>query len=79
MYENREQYEAIVKDKTLILETFFGYPIRHGGADACMRCGAQGHYDLDGLGFSPKGGNAIYYSTVFLEWRCRLCDHRRIA
>ena len=79
MYENRQQYEAIVKDKTLILETFYGYPIRHGDADVCLRCGEEGNYDLGGLGFSPKRGNAIYYSTVYQEWRCRLCDHRMIA
>ena len=79
MYETRKQYDDIVKDKSLILETIYGYPIRHGAADNCLRCGAEGNYDLDGLGFSPKGGNAIYYSTVFMEWRCRLCDHLRIA
>lgn len=79
MYETREKYAAIVKDKVLVLETFYGYPIREGDTDTCLRCGAEGNYDLGGLGFSPKGGNAIYYSTVFHEWRCRLCDHRMIA
>lgn len=79
MYESRNEYDRIVKDKVKILETFYGYPIRHGTADVCLRCGAEGRYDLYGLGFLSNGGNAIYYSTAFMEWRCRLCNCRRIA
>ncbi len=78
MYESRNEYDRILKGKVKILETFYGYAIRHGAADLCLRCGAEGEYDLYRLGFSLNGDNAIYYSTVYMEWRCQLCDYRRI-
>ncbi len=79
MYETRSRYQQIVDDKVMVLEAFYGHPIRHGQKSTCLRCHEEGYYDLKGLGFAPGGGNAIYYSTVFYEWRCRLCDYRMIA
>jgi hypothetical protein len=31
------------------------------------------------LGFLRGVRNSIYYSTVFNEWRCRICDYRMCA
>ncbi|PLX76488.1 MAG: hypothetical protein C0615_06655 [Desulfuromonas sp.] len=79
MYESPRQYQKIVDDKVSVLETYYGHKIRHGQKATCLRCQEEGVYDLKGKGFAPGGGNAIYYSTVFFEWRCRLCDYRMIA
>lgn len=74
MRENRKTYEAIVREKVLILEWAAGHRVRHGDAGVCPNCGADGQFDLEGLGFDADAGNSIYYSTVFDEWRCRICD-----
>lgn len=79
MYESRARYQKIVEDKVEVLETYYGHKIRHGEKGTCLRCHESGIYDLEGPGFAQGGGNAIYYSTVFYEWRCRLCDYRMIA
>lgn len=76
MYENRHQYEAIVREKVLFLEWAVGHRIEHGDLGICPHCGREGQYDLDGLGFTVDEANSIYYSTVFNEWRCRICDYR---
>jgi hypothetical protein len=78
MYESKRQYEAIVREKVLVLEWAEGHRIEQGEEGECPACGMPGQYDIDGLGFSADVGNAIYYSTVFNEWRCRICDYRRI-
>lgn len=76
MFETRKEYEAIVRHQTLLLEWAAGRRIRHGDRGVCPRCGTVGRFDLDGPGFAPGAGNSIYYSTVFNEWRCRICDYR---
>ena len=78
MYENRQQYEAIVRKEVVVLEWAEGHPIEHGDPAECPNCGMPGQYDIHGLGFPPDVDNSIYYSTVFNEWRCRICDYRRI-
>ena len=74
MYENREEYEIIVRQRLIGLEWAIGRSIRHGEDGACPRCGLSGVFDVEGLGFGR--GNSIYYSTVYNEWRCRICDYR---
>ena len=73
MYESRREYEARVEREVVVLEWVIGHRVRHGERDICPRCGKEGCYDLKGLGFVAEC-NAIYYSTVFNEWRCRGCD-----
>ncbi|MBE0599157.1 MAG: hypothetical protein IH614_18075 [Desulfuromonadales bacterium] len=76
MYENKEEYEAIVRRRLIALEWAVGHPIEHGAGGLCPRCGLSGNFDVEGLGFSR--GNSIYFSTVYQEWRCRVCDYRTI-
>jgi len=78
MFEDKRQYEAIVREKVVVLEWVEGHRVEHGGAGECPRCGMPGEYDIAGLGFPADVDNSIYYSTVFDEWRCRICDYRRI-
>ncbi len=79
MYESKEQYEALVKEKVILLEWTLGHSIHHQDLGVCPRCGNWGQFDIRGLGFPPSIGNSIYYSTVFDEWRCRVCDYRICA
>ncbi|NIQ98458.1 MAG: hypothetical protein GWO11_08625 [Desulfuromonadales bacterium] len=79
MYENKQQYEEILRDKVIMLEWAVGHPIHHGDAGLCPRCSSSGTFDIEGLGFDAESGNSIYYSTVFNEWRCRRCDFRLCA
>ena len=74
MLENKEEYEAILKEKVIILEGTLDRPIHHGDIGYCPKCRAIGNFDLEGLGFSPGPDISIYYSTVFNEWRCQHCD-----
>jgi hypothetical protein len=78
MYETRDEYEGVVKRQVVFLEWALGRTIRHGEVARCPRCGMKGCFDLDGLGFAPDC-NSIYYSTVFNEWRCRVCDYLMCA
>jgi hypothetical protein len=78
MYETRDEYESVVKRQVVFLEWALGRRIRDGETARCPRCGMKGCYDLDGLGFA-RDCNSIYYSTVFNEWRCRVCDYLMIA
>lgn len=79
MYETREEYEKLVRREAALLEWAIGRKIRHGQVDLCPRCGQDGCFDLDGLGFAPGECNSIYFSTVFNEWRCQICDFRMCA
>lgn len=79
MYETREEYEALVRRQVVRLERRLGRGVRNGAAALCPRCGIEGCFDLDGLGFAPGECNSIYFSTVFDEWRCRVCDFRMCA
>jgi len=79
MYESRPHYAAIVRLQRVRLEARIGRPIHHLDRGVCPSCGEPGRFDIDGLGFSPLAGNSIYYSTVYDEWRCRLCDFRMCA
>lgn len=79
MYESRREYQQQVRREVIILEWTLRCRIRHGQRGICPRCGSCGRFDLDGLGFSRRFGNSIYYSTVFHGWRCRLCDYRMVA
>lgn len=74
MYENREEYELIVRQRLIALEWAMGHSVRHGDPGLCPRCGLMGVFDVEGLGFGRD--NSIYYSTVYNEWRCRFCDYR---
>jgi len=76
MNESRKEYRALVEDEVLVLEYLLGHRVWDGDEDHCPRCDEKGRYDLYEIGFNPKAGNSIYYSTVFNEWRCRLCDYR---
>jgi hypothetical protein len=78
MYETRNEYERVVKRQVVFLEWSLGQSIRHGEPARCPRCGMMGCFDLDGLGFTSDC-NSIYYSTVFNEWRCRVCDYLMCA
>ncbi len=79
MYENKEEYEVVVKREVVLLEWALGRRIRHNEGGLCPKCGNAGTFDIKGLGFDSHTGNSIYYSTVFNEWRCRLCDYRMCA
>jgi hypothetical protein len=75
MYESRQHYERIVESEVRLLDSVVRHKISHGDAGVCPRCRTRGVYDIEGLGFSTDE-NAIYFSTVFSEWRCRVCDYR---
>jgi hypothetical protein len=79
MYESKEQYEAIIRDKLIVLEWATGQSIHHGDPGLCPLCHSPGTFDIEGLGFDLAAGNSIYYSTVYNEWRCRICDFRMCA
>ena len=79
MYESKEAYQTQVRRETAKLEWVLGRTIKHKQMGVCPKCQTVGHFDLDGLGFSPGVDNSIYFSTVFDEWRCRMCDLRMIA
>ena len=78
VYETRQEYESVVKRQVVVLEWALGRRVRHGESGLCPRCGMEGCFDLDGLGFA-RDCNSLYYSTVFNEWRCRVCDYRMCA
>lgn len=78
MYETRKEYECVVARQVVLLEWSIGGRVRHGDAARCPRCGGKGCFDLDGLGFA-RDCNSVYYSTVFNEWRCRICDYLMYA
>ncbi len=79
MYESKKEYQARVRSESTKLEWVLGRSIKHKQLGFCPKCQSVGHFDLEGLGFSPELDNAIYFSTVFDEWRCRMCDLRMIA
>ena len=75
-YESKRNYDLIVRRKLPALERQVGHVVRNGAEGKCPRCGADGVYDLEGLGFAMEAGNSIHYSTVFNNWRCQVCDFR---
>ena len=77
MYETSEQYREIVRREVLVLEKACHCHIADGQSGFCPRCGEYGTWDIETKGFIDRYGNSIYYSTVFYEWRCRICDIRR--
>ena len=77
MYETLEQYREIVRREVRILEKACKCRVADGEHAFCPRCGAYGTWDIETKGFISAYGNSIYYSTVFNEWRCRICDMRR--
>ena len=79
MNETRKEYRGIVTYQVAILEWTLGHSVHERDSGVCPRCGESGTFDLHSLGFRPGAGNSIYYSTVFDEWRCRLCDFRMVA
>jgi hypothetical protein len=79
MYETRREYETVVRREVNLLEWALHRRIHHRDRARCPRCGRSGRFDLDGLGFALGMGNSIYFSTVFNEWRCRICDFRMVA
>jgi hypothetical protein len=79
MYETKRTYEALVQRQVVQLEWALHRRIRHHDRARCPRCGRSGRFDLEGLGFLRGVRNSIYYSTVFNEWRCRICDYRMCA
>lgn len=74
MYDTRKGHERLVKRQVVLLEWSLGRGIRHGEFVRCPRCGKKGCFDLDGHGFL-RDCNSVYLSTVFNEWRCRVCDY----
>jgi len=79
MNETSNEYESLIRREVASLERELRCRVRHLGRAFCPRCGESGRFDLKGLGFILGGGNSIYYSTVFNEWRCRVCDYRMCA
>jgi hypothetical protein len=79
MYESKKDYESLVRREVVTLEWALHRRIRHRDRALCPRCGRFGRFDLEGLGFMAGVGNSIYYSTVYNEWRCRICDFRQVA
>ncbi|MBJ6723834.1 hypothetical protein [Geomesophilobacter sediminis] len=77
MYETNEQYRLIVSREVRILEESCQCIIEDGKHGFCPRCGEHGTWDIATKGFIENYGNSIYYSTVYNEWRCRICDFRR--
>ncbi|SNB45629.1 hypothetical protein [Geobacter sp. DSM 9736] len=77
MYETPEQYLEIVKREVRKLEDICHCRIFDGENNFCPRCGEYGTWDIETKGFVDEYGNSIYYSTVYYEWRCRICDIRR--
>lgn len=79
MYETKQEYETLARDQAAILGWQIGHTIHHRDQGLCPRCGDEGHFDIEGLGFFASDTNSIYYSAVFYEWRCRHCDYRMCA
>lgn len=79
MYETSKEYREVVRREVITLEWALHRRIGHRDRACCPRCGQSGRFDLDGIGFGVGLGNSIYFSTVFGEWRCRICDHRMCA
>ena len=77
MYESNEQYREIVRREVLVLEKTHNCKISNGEAGFCPRCGKYGIWDIATRGFIRNYGNSIYYSTVFNEWRCNICESKR--
>lgn len=77
MYEIPDEYRAIVKREILALERETHCHVVDGENAFCPRCGEFGTWNIEGKGFVGAYGNSIYYSTVFNQWRCRICDIRR--
>lgn len=75
MYETREKYLEIVAREVRFLEKSCDCKITNGHAGFCPRCGHHGIWDIETIGFIHHEGNSIYYSTVFNEWRCGICDN----
>ena len=76
MYETVEQYREIVRSQVVLLEKSCHCRISNGDTGLCPRCGEFGIWDIASKGFIHHDGNSIYFSTVFNEWRCRVCDAR---
>lgn len=74
MYETEEEYRILVRRELLNIEKSSRCTIGDGDMGLCPRCGEDGIWDIAGKGFGDGYGNSIYYSTVFNEWRCRICD-----
>jgi hypothetical protein len=79
MYETKEQYQEIVRREVQKLEKWCRYRISAGEPGLCPRCGHQGIWDIATRGFIHHMGNSIYFSTVANEWRCGICDSRKLA
>ena len=75
MYESNEQYREIVRREVLVLEKVYHCKISNGDVGFCPRCGKHGIWDIATKGFIRNYGNSIYYSTVFNEWRCSICEN----
>lgn len=74
MFESEEKYHEIVEREARVLEATCSYHISHGEPGICPRCGRDGIWDIATKGFIHHQGNSIYYSTVFNQWRCGVCD-----
>lgn len=79
MYESKEHYLEIVSREVQKLEETCQYKIANGELGYCPRCGRQGIWDIDTKGFIHTMENSVYYSTVFNQWRCGICDNRKLA
>ncbi|WP_243372882.1 hypothetical protein [Geotalea sp. SG265] len=65
------EYEALVKEKALSLQTNAGDCIAHGNEGACPCCGHLGIFDMKGSGLTA---GSIYFSTAVNKWRCMACE-----
>lgn len=74
MYESHEEYKVIVQREVQLLEKRIHRRILNGEQGTCPRCGRDGIWDVATKGFIHHLGNSIYYSTVFNQWRCGVCD-----
>ena len=74
MYESHEEYKAIVQLEVQTLEKRIHSKVSNGEQGTCPRCGRDGIWDIATKGFIHHLGNSIYYSTVFNQWRCGICD-----
>lgn len=74
MYESHEEYKVIVQREVQTLEKRIHSKVSNGEQGTCPRCGRDGIWDVATKGFIHHLGNSIYYSTVFNQWRCGICD-----
>ena len=79
MYENAKKYMEIVTKEVAALQNACKCSIHDGEPGRCPRCGLPGVWDIGSIGLHAGYGNSIYYSTVFYEWRCTICDYNRDA